>query len=74
MPWSFSIALHLPTRPQSIFIIHYMQTKLLLTWQKESADMTKKGSARSLYNYIHHLSHDLLLQSMTRVQPPLLCS
>ncbi len=33
--------------------------------------MTKKGSLGSLYNYIHHLSHDLSLQSMTRVQPPL---
>ncbi len=70
MPWSFSIALHLqlPTRAQSI---HYTQTKLLLTRQKEIADMTKKGSLGSYYNYIHHLSHDLLLQIMTRVQPPL---
>ncbi len=58
MPWSFSgipsIALHLqlPTRAQSI---HYTQTKLLLTRQKEIADMTKKGSLGSFYIIIYHM-------------------
>ncbi len=37
-----------------------------LTRQKESADMTK--------NLFHHLSHDLSLPSMTRIQPPTLCA
>ncbi len=74
VPRSFSIALHFPTRARGICkdfatITYHVHTKLLLTRQKESADMTKKGSLGSCYN--HYLSHDLSLQSMTRVQPPL---
>ena len=42
----------------------WLGRKKVLTW-------LKKDLLGSLYNYIHHLSHDLLLTSMTRVQPPL---
>ncbi len=47
---------------------HTQPEKLLLSRQKENADVAKKGYC---YNDIHHLSHDSLLQNMKCVQPPL---